>query len=79
MDIFGDLKIYRKISENKIFKIMEENKFWNHLTQGIELPFEVSDVKIIDENCGTVFIELNNGDVYHLCLLKCEDDNESKN
>lgn len=53
---------------------MENNKFYNLLTQALDIPFDIEDVADVDENCGTVWIELNNGDVYSLSFMKTEND-----
>lgn len=51
---------------------MESNKFWNLLTSAIDLPSSADDVKEIDSNCGTVWIELVSGETYSLAVKKCE-------
>ena len=51
---------------------MGRNKFWNLLTSAIDLPFSIDDVAEIEANCGTVYIELENGSVYCLNIAECE-------
>lgn len=51
---------------------MESNKFWNLLTQYMEFPFDTEEVKSIDANAGTIWVELNNGEVYYLTVQQCE-------
>lgn len=40
------------------------------------LPFQISEVQNIEENCGTVWIVLNSGKVFALTLVGCEDDQQ---
>ena len=51
---------------------MESNKFFNLLTQAIELPFEVEDVSDISEGAGTIYIDLDDGRCFYLTIKECE-------
>jgi hypothetical protein len=37
------------------------------------LPFQVSEIKEVEENCGTVWITLNDGKVYSLAITETEE------
>ena len=53
---------------------MIPEKFYNLLTQYLDIPFHIEDVERIEENCGTVWIRVTNGDTYYLTIGKCEDE-----
>ena len=51
---------------------MENNKFWNLLTQAIELPFEIEDVVDIESTNTSVYIDLKDGRSFYLDINECE-------
>ena len=51
---------------------MENKEFYNLLVQYLEMPFEIEDVTSIEENCGTVWIQMKDNRVYYLKIEKCE-------
>lgn len=53
---------------------MENNEFYDFLSQNLEMPFEIEDVISVEENCGTVWIQMKDNRVYYLKIEKCEDD-----
>lgn len=58
---------------------MESNEFIRQLIAAIDFPFEDKDVEEVEENCGTTYITLTNGDVYYLNIGKTERDWENDN
>lgn len=53
---------------------MESNKFWKLITDGLELPFDEEDVRSVEGNSGTIYIELKNEDVYYITVGECAQD-----
>lgn len=53
---------------------MEESNFFEQLCNHIDLPFSASEVHSIDSNCGTVWIQLNDGKTFSLAIQLCETD-----
>ena len=41
--------------------------------QALQLPFDLDDVDDVEENCGTVWVTLKNGDVYYITCNQSED------
>jgi len=38
------------------------------------LPFSLSEIENVEENCGTMWIELKTGKVYALSVMECEEE-----
>lgn len=55
---------------------MLEEKFWEQISSNIELPFEIEDVKEIESNCGSTWINLKNGSSFSITVYKCEEEDE---
>ena len=53
---------------------MIKNTFWAKLHNLLEFPFKINDVKEIEENCETLYITLDNGEVYYISINKYEKD-----
>lgn len=51
---------------------MENNDFWNKLTQAIELPFDPEEVENIESNAGSVWIDLKDGRSFYILIDECE-------
>lgn len=51
---------------------MKQEEFYQKLSEHIELPFELEDVKEIDSNCGSTWIELHNGSIYYIIIDRSE-------
>ncbi len=51
---------------------MEQTTFQSELIQHLEFPFEAEDVKSVESNCGSVWIELKDGATYFISIDRCE-------
>lgn len=49
---------------------MTKDDFFAALMQVLQLPFTFEDVDDVEENCGTVWVTLKNGDVYYITCNK---------
>ena len=50
---------------------MEVKEFWDKLSQALDLPFEIEDVKDIEANAGSVWIDTKKG-TFSVMLEPCE-------
>lgn len=58
---------------------MQYNEFYEKLRDAaLELitDFQTEDVKSVETNCGTTWIELKDGTVYYLTLQQCQPEPE---
>lgn len=55
---------------------MTPEQFWEQISKGLEIPFEIKEVKEVDGNMDTVWITLNNGREYWINFNECIKCNE---
>ena len=55
---------------------MDKTRFWELLSEDLSLPFEIENVKEIESNCGSTWIELQNGSSYFISIERCEPQEE---
>lgn len=56
---------------------MEIEIFWKLLSNEIELPFDIEEVRQIESNCGSVWIDLDNGKTFSISIMQCEGNEET--
>lgn len=42
------------------------------LFENLSFPFEFSEVKTVESNCNSIWINLHNGDTFFIMIEKCE-------
>ena len=52
---------------------MNNETFYTELAQKITLPFNIEDVKEIEENAGSIWFILKNGKIFSLLIIQCEE------
>lgn len=52
---------------------MKHEEFVEVLLQHIQFPFEPEEVKEVDSNCGSVFIDLHDGRTYFIYIERCDE------
>lgn len=50
---------------------MQQEEFINELMNHIEFPFAADEVKEVESNCGSLFINLHDGSSYFLMIERC--------
>lgn len=50
-----------------------DRDMFNALYEAMEYHFNPEDIIDIDSNCGTIFIDLKNGETYSITILKSEE------
>lgn len=51
---------------------MDKNDFNQALLEALELPFNCEEVTAVESNCGSTWISLENGKVYVIQVIECE-------
>jgi hypothetical protein len=51
---------------------MDTTRFWELLSENVSLPFEIANVKEIETNCGSTWIQLQDGSSYFISIEPCE-------
>lgn len=50
---------------------MDSQQFWDLLRENLEIPFDIGDIKEVENSAGTLWIRMNNGETYYVSLEQC--------
>ena len=53
--------------------VMQREEFIQQLLEHVEFPFAPEEVKDVESNCGSVFINLHDDSSYFIMIERCEE------